>query len=190
MLRGAPLPELLPPQPTPSAHGRSLPVNEPDNRLQLYIAHRSDLIDYAAPIVGGRSQAEDVVQDAWLRFSARSSKELQHPLGYLYRIVRNLAFDLTRRSAHEQFSADPQQLDELQDYAPSPEIRVCDQDALQIVAAALEELPERTRLAFQLHRLNGMPMQQIATQLNISVGLTHQLVHQALRHCSERLDPA
>lgn len=159
-----------------------------DPQLQLYLAHRAALVEYASPIVGGRPQAEDVVQEAWLRFSGRRGEELQQPVGYLYRIVRNLALDLARRLGCEQPHDDPGILDQLVDESASPESRASDQAALQAIATALAELPERTQAAFRMHRLGGLSLQQIAHTLGISVGLAHQLVHQALRHCAQRLE--
>lgn len=74
-----------------------------DDKLQLYLSHRAALLDYAAPIVGCRARAEDVVQEAWLRFSRQDdSADIRHPASYLYRIVRNLALDQTRRNATEK----------------------------------------------------------------------------------------
>jgi len=51
----------------------------------------------------------------------------------------------------------------------------------------LSRLPERTRQAFVLHRLQGLTFQQIGTQLGISVSLAHQLVRDALTYCAEQL---
>lgn len=63
-------------------------MNIPD----LYLAHRGELLDYASKIVGDRSQAEDVVQEAYLRFDpAAAERSLSAPLSYLFRIVRNLS---------------------------------------------------------------------------------------------------
>lgn len=164
-------------------------MTDAKHKLDLYLAHRSALIDYATSIAGARAQAEDVVQEAWLRFSsARNAGEIGNPVGYLYRIVRNLALDLTRRAASEQRAPDgEQQLLELPASTPSPETQACDQDALRIVALALAELPTRTRIAFEMHRLGGCTFQQIAGHLGISIGLAHQLVRDALSHCASRL---
>jgi len=164
-------------------------VTDAQHKLDLYLAHRSALIDYATSIAGARSQAEDVVQEAWLRFAnARNSGEIGNPVGYLYRIVRNLALDLTRRTASEQRDPDsPQQLLSLPASTPSPEDQACDQDALDVIATALAELPTRTRIAFEMHRLGGHTLQHIASHLGISIGLAHQLVRDALSHCASRL---
>lgn len=107
---------------------------DPQHKLELYLAHRHELVDYATSLSGARSNAEDIVQEAWLRFSSpRSAQELENPLGYLYRIVRNLTLDLARRSASE--SKEPESEQHLLDVAcpvPSPETQACDVDQLQI----------------------------------------------------------
>ncbi|MFA7891485.1 sigma-70 family RNA polymerase sigma factor [Pseudomonas putida] len=161
-----------------------------DDKLQLYLAHRAALLDYALPIVGCRARAEDVVQEAWLRFSRQDhSTEICHPTSYLYRIVRNLALDQTRRTATEKAQPGGDEiLADLPSGTASPEKTVTQQDELAAISRALEVLPERTRLAFEMHRLGGFTLQQVAAHLNVSVSLVHQLVHDALRHCIEQLE--
>lgn len=157
------------------------------HKLDLYLAHRAALVDYAAPIVGCRARAEDVVQEAWLRFNGRQDPGLaiNNPVGYLYRIVRNLALDLTRSMATERRQPDGDSLlARMPAGTASPEQDAVSCDELQQIADALAQLPERTRMAFEMHRLGGYTLQQIAAALGISVGLTHQLVHDALSHCA------
>ena len=161
------------------------------SKLDLYLTHRSALVDYAAPIVGCRARAEDVVQEAWLRFNGRQDdgQAINNPVGYLYRIVRNLALDLTRSIATEKRQPDGDDLlAEMPSGAASPEQDAVSRDELQQVADALAQLPERTRIAFEMHRLGGFTLQQIAAALGISIGLTHQLVHDALSHCAAWLE--
>jgi RNA polymerase sigma factor (sigma-70 family) len=161
--------------------------------LDLFLAHRSALIDYAAPIVGCRMRAEDVVQEAYIRFSAAahqadaSQDRIVQPVSYLYRIVRNLALDWARRPKVEAGLPDAGSVDRIPAPAPSPERAALYRDELRVVADALAELPERTRIAFEMHRLGGHPLRQVAARLGISVGLAHQLVRDALTHCAERL---
>lgn len=161
-----------------------------DDKLQLYLSHRAALLDYAAPIVGCRARAEDVVQEAWLRFSHQDdSADIRHPASYLYRIVRNLALDQTRRNATEKAQPGGDELlADIPSSSASPEQSVSQQNELAAISRALEELPERTRLAFEMHRLGGFTLLQVANHLNVSVSLVHQLVHDALRHCLERLE--
>lgn len=168
--------------------------------LDIYLAHRDKLIDYALPIVGCRLRAEDVVQEAYLRFAAAlgrhegvlagegASGPVLQPVSYLYRIVRNQAVDLARHLSPETGTPSLEQLGDLAESAPSPEQTAVDRDRLRIVAAALEELPPRTRRAFELHRFDEMTFHEIATELGISVGLAHRLVKAALHHCAGRLN--
>ena len=68
----------------------------------IFIGNRRALVDYATGLVGSRTLAEDLVQEAWLRFDEAASKQfVREPLGYLYRIVRNLAVDRQRRASRE-----------------------------------------------------------------------------------------
>ncbi|TBU95764.1 sigma-70 family RNA polymerase sigma factor [Stutzerimonas kirkiae] len=164
-------------------------MDENAQKLQLYLTHRTALVDYATPITGCRAQAEEVVQEAWLRFSHASHEPLNQPQAYLYRIVRNLALDQLRQTSKAPGTDDPQAaIVNLVASTPSPEQQVCQQDELRLIAEALEQLPMRTRIAFEMHRLGGHTLQQIAAHLEISVGLAHQLVHSALAHCSACLD--
>ena len=161
--------------------------------LDLYLAHRGALIDYAQPIVGCRSRAEDVVQEAYLRFTQADQgraapEQIRHPAGYLYRIVRNLALDWVRHRALEGDAPAPDQLDRLPAAMPTPEQTALDRDQLRRLMAALGELPARTRLAFEMHRLEGRTFPEIARHLDVSVGFAHRLVKQALTHCANRLD--
>lgn len=171
----------------------------PDPRsIEVYLEYRAALIDYAAPIVGCRARAEDVVQDAFLRYSAREAppasadmvtwQPIAHPVSYLYRIVRNLALDWVRRSATLGDTADDAVLARLPAPTATPEQTALDRDRLRLLAEALAELPERTRIAFDMHRIEGCSLQEVADRLGVSVVRAHQLVKDALRHAALRLE--
>jgi RNA polymerase sigma factor (sigma-70 family) len=167
--------------------------------LDLYIAHRSALISYATRIVGSRVPAEDIVQDAYLRIAALDpndgqsfdpdiESQIAHPVAYLYRIVRNLAADWSRRRVTESVAGESAEIiNSVDGQTPSPEHELIYRQQVRRLAEALSELPERTQIAFAMHRLGGYTLQAIAGHLGISVTLTHQLVRNALTHCAERL---
>lgn len=170
-------------------------VKRGKDSTELYLAHRAALVDYAAPILGCRARAEDIVQDAYLRFSCageRSGGEadaITHPAAYLYRTVRNLALNWLRRETSQGGPPSGEELlQSIASAAPTPEHEALYRDELRAVTLALAELPERTRRVFELHRLNGYTLQQAAAAMGISVGLAHQLVRDALTCCAERLD--
>lgn len=157
-------------------------------KLDLFVAHRSALIDYAKPILGCRARAEDVVQEAYLRFDGiAADRTLDEPVGFLFRIVRNLAVDLSRRLGREGRLHTQVESDDIAEDRPSPEAEALYRDQLQAVLQALDELPERTRIAVRMHRLDGCTLAQIAAHLGISVGLAHSLVADGIDHCRRRL---
>lgn len=158
--------------------------------LKVFQSHRASLVDYARVITGSDSRAEDVVQDAWLRFrKACNAVTLREPLHYLYRIVRNLAVDENRRAALEasRCSVDMEAITHsLASEAPSPEDIAIARSELELVRTALGELPERTRIAVEMHRFGGHTLTEIAESLGISVGLAHTLVADGIKHCHHR----
>ncbi len=170
--------------------------------LQLYLAHRAALVDYASVMVGCRARAEDMVQEAFIRFTAQLSgtetasctgglptpEPVTNPVGYLYRIVRNLALDWRRSAAVQLDHINDGTLERLPADTPTPEDVALCQDELRALMDALAELPERTRTAFVMHRLQGYGLQAVADHLGVSVVRAHQLVRQAIVHGSRRLD--
>ncbi len=161
-----------------------------DQRLRLFLQYQAALIDMAAPIVGCRAGAEDVVQEAYLRFSAigTDKPEILKPVPYLYQIVRRLAFDWVQSHSRERpGTVSSDFFEETASPNPSPEHSAAYRQELAQVIDALAELPERTRIAFEMNRLGGYKLQDIARELGISVTLAHQLVHRALAHCVARL---
>ncbi|MBY0321779.1 MAG: sigma-70 family RNA polymerase sigma factor [Reyranella sp.] len=161
------------------------------SKLGLFMAHRGELVDYASAIVGSRAGAEDVVQEAWLRFShATAGRLLEHPLGYLYRIVRNIALDWRRKMAREgRYLVNTQDnaVDQQPTGGPSPEARSLRREQVALVRAALEGLPERTRVALRMYRLEGRKLKEVAAHLGISVTLAHYIITDGIRHCQRQL---
>jgi RNA polymerase sigma factor (sigma-70 family) len=158
--------------------------------LGLFMAHRGALVDYASGIVGSRAQGEDVVQEAWLRFDGVAGKRfLDEPLGYLYRIVRNMALDGRRQRVGEgRYLVEDGENETRAEDRPSPEAEVLHRQQLALVREALAELPERTRLALEMHRLEGHKLREIAAHFGISVALAHALVADGVEHCRRRLE--
>ena len=164
-----------------------------DSNLDLYLAHRGALVNYAHGIVGDATHAEDVVQEAWLRFGAAAKgRPLEDPVGYLYRIVRNLAIDSYRRRQREERVVEPNAEETARttsDESPSPEAAVAAKDELRLLSEAMAELPERTRIALEMRRFGGCKLKDIAAHLGISVTLAHELVAEGIAHCRRRVRP-
>lgn len=160
------------------------------NYLGVFLAHRRNLLRYAQRIIGDHGHAEDVVQDAYLRLmGSATGKLINEPVGYLYRIVRNLAIDGRRRERRGEHHAlaDMECAASLAADHPSPESAAAANEDIRILAASIAELPERTRIALEMHQFGGCTLKTIAQHLGISVSLTHSLVVDGLEHCRARL---
>jgi RNA polymerase sigma-70 factor (ECF subfamily) len=156
----------------------------PSNTISLFIAHRRPLVEYATGIVGSRAHAEDVVQEAWFRLSRLDDGVVREPRSYLYRLVHNLAIDTRRRIARELGRNVPEEVAlSIADEAPSSEQAFAGQEELRLVLEALAELPERTRLAVRLNRVEGLKLKEVAERLGMSVTRTHALIASAIAHC-------
>lgn len=160
-----------------------------DSSLALYIEHRDELLNYANKLLQDRATAEDVVQEAWIRLSAKDGQgdEITNPLSYLFAIVRNLALDWAKRRPREAPSGTGStEWETIPDNQPSAEEVVLHRDQMRLLMEAISELPERTQIAFRMYRIEEKTLQQIADHLNISVARTFQMVRDAGVHATRR----
>lgn len=166
-------------------------MKEADATSLLYIAHRPALVRYATRIVGSREAAEDIVQDAFIRFSPANTQgaSSRQTLAYLYRIVRNLCLDLIKRQKVEMRERDteppfwsvPRALE-------TPEETVLVSDEIRVVREVLDSLPEDVRIAVEMHRFGEHTLEEVAARLGISVATAYRHVRAALVQVALRLD--
>jgi RNA polymerase sigma factor (sigma-70 family) len=155
--------------------------------LAIYLAHRDELLNYAHNLLRDRSTAEDLVQEAWLRFSSKGPEaaHIAQPAKYLFAIVRNLALDCLRRgSIHAPEAVAPERLEAIPSEAPSVERVVYYRDKLRALEQALGALPERTQVAFVMYRVERRTLQEIANHLGVSVPRVHKMIKDAMLHCT------
>ncbi|WP_370153583.1 sigma-70 family RNA polymerase sigma factor [Ferrovibrio sp.] len=164
---------------------------KPNGPFDLFVSHRAALVDYATPLVGDRSRAEDIVQEAFIRFApaAETIASTEQPVAYLFRIVRNLAFDWRRRRSLEtrhrlgepEWWMVPQS-------ALTPEQQLITAERLRRFENALQALELNARVAFEMHRFGGFTLAQIGTHLGLSTASVHRLVSKALAGIAAALD--
>ena len=154
--------------------------------LQAFVDNRGILVKIAARITGCRSRAEDVVQDAFFRLNSapQITSSFKAQLSYLFQIVRNLAIDHYRKQAMEmKYSGSEEEGMNVVVQGASPEAAHINFATLEHIAEALTELPPRTRYAFEMYRLHGVPQKDIAKELGVSPTLVNFMIRDALVHC-------
>ncbi|MEV7679793.1 RNA polymerase sigma factor SigJ [Streptomyces sp. NPDC088341] len=163
--------------------------------------HRSVLTGVAYRMLGRFADAEDVVQEAWLRWSAQERTDVREPRAYLVRITTRLAIDRLRQAQSRREAYVGPWLPEpvVTDYgpaAPDTAERAVLADSISLaVLIVLESLSPLERAVFVLREAFGFPFGEIAAVLDRSEAAVRQLAGRARRHVEERrprydVDPA
>ena len=159
--------------------------------LSVYLDNRLRFLNLATRIVGSRTKAEDIVQDAFVNVSqaVSSGTAVISPLPYFIQIVRRLSLD-HMRSGKVRFEETytEQVLATLSVDYRTPEDSSLSRSQLAVIASVLDTLPKRTRLAFEMQRFGGYKLREIAEVLDISIGRAAQLIADAFRECKYALD--
>lgn len=130
----------------------------------------------------GPDEAEDALQDLWLKLEGAASGPVAEPSAYLYRMANNLALD-RRRAAQRRVARDSGWADVQPGAAelPDAERQLLSRERLAAVDAALAALPERVAQAFRLYRFEELPQRVVAERMGISVSAVEKLLHKAYR---------
>jgi len=158
-------------------------VDDQDWLAQRFEEQRSRLAAVAYRMLGSHSEADDAVQEAWLRLS-RTDPSAVHNLGrWLTTVVGRVCLDILRsRAAHRE--------EPLDEHAPEPAAGRADeadpeQEALMAesvglaLLVVLDTLAPAERLAFVLHDMFAVPFEEIASILGRSPNATKQLASRA-----------
>jgi RNA polymerase sigma-70 factor (ECF subfamily) len=158
----------------------------------LVARHAARAASIAMRVSGNRSDAEEIVQEAFLRawqkapeWQARTDRADGAALStWLYRVVVNLCLDRRRRPAWDGIDA----AGEVADPAPSAFAAVARDQAARRVAAAVAALPDRQRAALTLCHYENLSNAEAAAILEVSVGAVESLLVRARRELRARLD--
>jgi RNA polymerase sigma-70 factor (ECF subfamily) len=157
----------------------------------LFVRHARDITAALRRRGLNEETAADITQDTFVKVLASppgNAVTVHNPAAYLFRVARNLGIDHQRHErvlrrvemSAEDFAA-------IIDPAPSPEAAVYDRQRLALTKAALAELPERTRIAFEMHRVDEMTLAEVAAELDLSTARIWSLIRDAYDHIDARL---
>ncbi|MEV5507904.1 RNA polymerase sigma-70 factor [Streptomyces orinoci] len=158
---------------------------DPDQ--QVFHQHRRLLFSVAYRVLGSAADAEDAVQDAWLKWSAADRSQVADPRAYLARIVSNLALERLRSARHQrEVYAGP--------WLPEPILTTGDtaetvEDAESVSMAmlvVLETLSPLERAVFVLKEVFDFSHAEIAEAVERSEAAVRQAAHRAREHVRAR----
>lgn len=154
---------------------------------QAFERYRRLLFTVAYDLLGSAADAEDVVQDCWLRWSSADRHEVRDPRAYLVRITTNLALNRMRavRARREAYVGPwlPEPLLTTPDVAEEVEVAEAVSMALLVV---LETLSPFERAVFVLREVFGLSFREVAEALDRSEAAVRQAGHRAREHVQAR----
>jgi RNA polymerase sigma-70 factor (ECF subfamily) len=151
-----------------------------DQRLVEFARERMRLLRLSYRMLGSFAEAEDVVQDAWLRW-ARVADNVHTPTAYLTRIVTRLCLDRMKSArAHREIYVGPWLPEPLVEPLDTPE--TINGDVTVTLMLALERLSPLERAAFLLHEVFDVALTEVAVVLDREPAAVRQLASRARKN--------
>ncbi|MEV0230027.1 sigma-70 family RNA polymerase sigma factor [Nonomuraea sp. NPDC050786] len=168
-------------------------MDEPDLLVERFDEHRARLRSMAYRMLGSVSEAEDAVQETWLRFSVAETGRVENLGGWLTTVMARVCLNVLR--ARRQRGEEP-----LQVHVPDPiisredeghpehEAVLADSVGLALMVV-LDTLSPAERLAFVLHDMFAVPFEEIAPMIERSPAAARQLASRARRRVRGQAPP-
>ena len=158
--------------------------------------HRAELLRFLFARCGDRDEAQDLIQELWIKAERATSGPIANGRAYLFRMANNLVLD-RRRAQHRAMARDRNWLREgpgdegdvlhRPDPAePADEALVREQERA-VIEQAIAKLPPGAQRALRLHRIDGYPQGEVAAIMGISRSGVEKHLALAMRHLRDAL---
>lgn len=179
----------------------TLPSQPAQGLEALFDVHRHDLRRFLCARCGNAEDAEDLLQELWLKASASARVGRTGPIAngraYLFRMANNLALDSRRarmramvrdhewsENANGAFALVPE---ERRDNAEPIDEQLAREQEFAVLHDAIASLPPGARRALQLHRLDGLPQADVAGVMGITRSGVEKHLATAMKHLRNKL---
>lgn len=153
---------------------------------ELFEQYQTLVYDYAIRLTRSKSQAEEIVQDIFIKIwvNRKEIENIQNFGGYINRMARNQSYTALRKIAAQAI-----RMVELPQNQPEPEIagshssehRALYNESAKILKTAVDILPPQRKLVYELCHEQGLKYDEVAAKLNISPGTVHTHMKLALK---------
>jgi len=152
---------------------------------EIFESHRPRLFGVAYRMLRTRADADDVVQDAYLRWHETTKNDIESPIGFLITVTTRLCLDRLRHLKREREECSDPELSEAvgEDHVSSPEEQ-CEtaEEVSAAFLAVLERLGREERSAFLLREIFDYDYPEVAQMLGKSEPACRQLIHRSRTH--------
>lgn len=168
-------------------------MNDVPLLAEHFEAHRSHLRSVAYRMLGSTAEADDAVQESWIRLSKAGTEEVENLGGWMTTIVARVCLDVLRsRRSRREHSLDETRIDSPSSQADSfdPEHQAVMADSVGLaMLVVLETLQPTERLAFVLHDMFSVPFEEIAPIVGRTPAATRQIASRARRRVQGTTTP-
>ncbi len=160
-------------------------MNESDQLARVFEAQRTQLRAVAYRMLGSVAEAEDAVQEAWLRLSRSEAESIRNLAGWLTTVVGRVCLDMLRtREARREETLEPEVVEPAAQTEPvtNPEEEALLADSVGLaLLVVLDTLAPAERVAFVLHDVFDVSFEEIATIVDRTPAAARQLASRARR---------
>jgi RNA polymerase sigma factor (sigma-70 family) len=182
--------------------GKALAASGPSDRraeenplLAAFLEKRENLVLFLAARMRSAPEAEDLVQDLYLKVAAMApDAEIRAPSALLYRMAANLMVDHVRSAQRASRRNAEWRLDTRVTLGPTDVVSepaadeaLVARERVRLLAQAVADLPPQMGRAFRLHKLEGHSQAEAAEAMGVSRKMIEQHIAAAIRRLSERL---
>jgi RNA polymerase sigma factor (sigma-70 family) len=166
-------------------------ISEPDTAASVFLTTRPRLFGIALRVLDDPGEAEDVVQEAWLRWERADRSAVDSPPAFLAMTTTRLALNVAQSARRRRETSTGPSLPEVADRGVSPETAAERHEAVgAAVLLLLERLTPAERAAYILRKAFDYPYRRISEVLHLGADHTRQLVRRAhARLAGERRQP-
>jgi|ERR1700733_2805265 len=172
--------------------GDSAPVREaqPIDFAGLFREHNQALLRFAAAKLGSEQEGREVAQEAYVRLLQLERPEtISHLRAFLFKTASNLAMDRLRARRRAPLVQDASDTD-LVTFELSPERQCAGDQMIDVLTAALAELPKNCQRIFVYYRIEGLERREIAARMGLGERMVRLYMARTLEHIRRRLDEA
>src|SRR5262245_45535482 len=158
-------------------------MSKPKDLTMLFESHRSHLHAVAYRMLGSADEADDAVQEAWLRLNCADTSEVANFGGWLTTVVSRVCLDMLRaRRSRGEEALDAEVAEPIADTKSDPEEEVLLADSVGVaLLVVLGTLSPAERVAFVLHDVFDLPFDEIAPIVDRTPEAARQLASRARR---------
>lgn len=152
----------------------------------LFDTEETPLLRYAFSLVGRRSVAEEIVQEVFLQLHAHWD-DVDAPRAWLFRSVRNRAYNYVRDNRREVIDSDDPEVQALRAEDESPEAMMLRMEATGALRQLVEELDESDRQLVKLKYFEDLKYRDISARTGLSVSNVGYRLHHILKELANKL---